>query len=81
MCFTGKCQFGTRKELLQKVLDIGGIPSNTVTNSTDVLVVGQQDYRVVGDSGQSGKQKKALQLLEQGQNIEVLSEAEFLERI
>lgn len=81
VCFTGKCQFGTRKELLQKVLDIGGIPSDSVTNSTGVLVVGQQDYRVVGDSGQSSKQKKALQLLEKGQDIEILSESEFLDRI
>ena len=81
VCFTGKCQFGTRQELLQKVMDIGGIPSNTVTNSTDVLVVGQQDYRVVGDSGQSSKQKKALQLLEKGQDIEILSESEFLDRL
>ena len=81
VCFTGKCQFSTRQELLQKVMDIGGIPSNSVTNSTDVLVVGQQDYRVVGDSGQSSKQKKATQLLEKGQDIEILSEAEFLDRI
>ena len=81
VCFTGKCQFGTRKELLQKVMDIGGIPSDSVTSATEVLVVGQQDYRVVGDSGLSGKQKKAMQLLEKGQDIEVLSEAEFLDRI
>lgn len=81
VCFTGKCQFGTRQELLQKVMDVSGIPSNTVTNSTDVLVVGQQDYRVVGDSGQSSKQKKALQLLDKGQDIEILSESEFLDRI
>ena len=81
VCFTGKCQFGTRKELLQKVMDIGGIPSDSVTSATEVLVVGQQDYRVVGDSGLSGKQKKAMQLLEKGQDIEILSEAEFLDRI
>lgn len=81
VCFTGKCQFGTRKELLQKVMDIGGIPSDSVTSATEVLVVGQQDYRVVGDSGLSGKQKKAMQLLEKGQDIEILNEAEFLDRI
>ena len=61
--------------------EVGGIPTDSVTAKTDVLVVGQQDYRVVGDSGMSGKQKKALQLLEKGKDIEILSETEFLGRI
>ncbi len=81
VCFTGTCQYGTRKELLMKVANVGGIPTDSVTSKTDVLVVGQQDYRVVGESGISGKQKKAMQLLEKGQDIEVLSEVEFLSRI
>lgn len=81
VCFTGTCQYGTRKQLLQKVAEIGGIPTNDVTTKTDILVVGQQDYRVVGDSGMSNKQKKALKLLEKGQDIEILSEMEFLSRI
>ena len=61
--------------------EVGGIPTDNVTAKTDVLVVGQQDYRVVGDSGMSGKQKKALQLLEKGKDIEILSETEFLSRV
>lgn len=81
VCFTGTCQYGIRKELLQKVKDIGGIPMDNVTNDTDVLVVGQQDYRVVGSDGMSGKQKKALKLLEKGYDIEILSETEFINRI
>lgn len=81
VCFTGTCQYGVRKQLLQKVAEIGGIPTNDVTTKTDILVVGQQDYRVVGDSGMSNKQKKALKLLEKGQGIEILSEIEFLSRL
>lgn len=81
VCFTGTCVYGTRKELLQKIKDIGGIPSDSVTKKTDILVVGQQDYRVVGDSGMSKKQQKAMDLLSKGQDIEILSEAEFLSRI
>ena len=46
-----------------------------------ILVVGQQDYRVVGDFGMSNKQKKARKLLEKGQGIEILSEIEFLSRL
>ena len=66
--------------MLQKVKDVGGIPMDTVTKDTNVLVVGQQDYRVVGEDGMSSKQKKALKLLEKGNDIEILSETEFYNR-
>jgi len=80
VCFTGTCIYGTRSQMLQRIKDIGGIPTDSVTRKTEVLVVGQQDYRVVGDSGMSSKQKKALLLLEKGQDIEILSETEFINR-
>ena len=81
VCFTGTTKFAVRKEMLQIVKNVGGIPMNAVTKDTDVLVVGQQDYRIVGTDGMSCKQKKALCLLEKGQTIEILSESEFLERL
>lgn len=81
VCFTGTCQYGVRKELFQRVKNIGGIPVDNVTNKTDILVIGQQDYKVVGADGMSSKQKKALKLLEKGHNIEILSEIEFINRI
>ena len=81
VCFTGTTRYAPRKDLLQKVKDVGGIPMNSVTQKTDILVVGQQDYRVVGADGMSTKQKKALSLLEKGHNIEILSESEFINRI
>ncbi len=81
VCFTGTTKFAKRKEMLQMVKNVGGMPMNTVTKDTDVLVVGQQDYRVVGADGMSIKQKKAQSMLEKGHTIEILSETEFLERI
>lgn len=81
VCFTGKCMYAIRKDLLQMIADIGGIPADSVTAKTDILVVGQQDYRVVGESGMSSKQKKAISLKDKGQDIEILSEAEFLSMI
>lgn len=80
VCFTGTCKYGVRKDLLQKVKDVGGIPMESVTKDTNVLVVGQQDYRIVGEDGMSSKQKKALKLLEKGYDIEILSETEFYNR-
>ena len=81
ICFTGKTQYAVRRVLLQMVKNSGGIPTDSVTSETDVLVVGQQDYRIVGADGMSSKQKKALKLLEKGQLIEILSESEFISRI
>ena len=81
VCFTGKCLYGTRKDLLQIIADVGGIPVDSVTKKTDILVVGQQDYRVVGQDGMSGKQKKAMKLKDEGIEIEIMSEAEFLSNI
>lgn len=78
VCFTGAFSFSTRKELQQYIADIGGTPVDGVTKKTDILVVGQQDFRVVGDSGMSTKQRKALDLLSKGQEIEILSEKDFL---
>lgn len=78
VCFTGSFSFGNRKNLLQAIANIGGIPMDSVTKATNVLIVGQQDYRKVGEQGMSGKQKKALSLIEKGQDLEIMSEAEFL---
>lgn len=81
VCFTGTCQYGIRAELLQRIANIGGHPSNSVTKTTDFLIVGQQDYRVVGESGMSSKQRKAFDLKEKGVDIQILSEEEFLRNI
>lgn len=78
VCFTGKCLYGTRDAMLQKVADIGGHPMTNVNKTTDILVVGQQDYRIVGEDGLSSKQEKAMRLKDAGQDIEIMSEAEFL---
>ena len=76
--FTGTLSSMVRSEAQQKIVDIGGILGNSVTQSTDFLVVGQQDYRVVGDDGMSGKQEKAIKLIEKGSALEILSEDDFL---
>lgn len=81
VCFTGSFQYGIRTELLQKIADIGGTPVDSVTKKTDILVVGLQDFRVVGDSGMSSKQKKAIDLKASGIDIEIMSESDFLENI
>lgn len=78
--FTGTLSSMTRAQAFQIIADIGGIPSNNLTNNTDFLVVGQQDFKKVGD-GLSNKQEKAIKMLDQGVPIEVISEDDFLRNV
>lgn len=79
--FTGSLMSMPRKDAQQLVADIGGVNGKSVTKETDYLVVGQQDYRIVGDDGMSSKQEKAIKLIEKGSELEILSEDEFLKNI
>lgn len=79
--FTGTLSSMTRAEAHQLVADIGGNIASSVTSSTDFLIVGQQDYRVVGEDGMSNKQEKAIKLIEKGADLEILSESYFMQNI
>lgn len=79
--FTGTLSSMIRAEAQQLIADIGGVNGKSVTNDTDFLVVGQQDYRVVGDDGMSSKQEKAVKLIEKGSQLEVISEDDFLKNL
>lgn len=79
VCFTGKFSFGTREECFQIIADIGGTPCDNVSKKTDVLVVGEQNYKLVGEDRMSTKQEKAMKLRDEGQIIEILSESDFMD--
>jgi DNA polymerase-3 subunit epsilon len=79
--FTGALSSMPRAAAQQIIADIGGIIGNSVTKNTDFLIVGHQDYRVVGDDGMSSKQEKAIALINSGVDIEILSEYEFLKHV
>lgn len=77
--FTGDLKSITREQAMQSVKNIGGIPRTSVSRNTDYLVVGVQDPRIVGFDGMSSKERKAYQLIEDGHDIKVLHEEDFLE--
>ena len=79
--FTGTLTSMKRSDAQQIIADIGGINGGSVTKATDFLVVGQQDYRVVGDEGMSSKQKKAIKMIDEGAALEIISEEDFLKNI
>jgi DNA polymerase III subunit epsilon len=79
--FTGALSSMIRAEAHQIIVDIGGFIRNSVSKDTDFLIVGQQDYRVVGDDGMSSKQDKAIKQIEKGSTLEILSEDDFLKNL
>lgn len=79
--FTGTLSAMMRIDAQQLIADIGGVPSNGVTKQTDYLIVGHQDYRVVGEDGMSSKQEKAVTMIQKGAALEIISEKDFLQHI
>ena len=79
--FTGKLETLLRNEARALVVKAGGTAPDTLTTSTDLLVVGVQDIRVVGEKGLSGKMKKAEQFKAKGFNIEIIDEEDFLQML
>lgn len=79
--FTGALGM-TRSEAKVRAAELGAQPASSVTRATTLLVVG--DGFVAADlaSGRvTTKARKALQLRERGQRVEVLSEGEFLQML
>ncbi|MGG5171627.1 exonuclease domain-containing protein [Pseudarthrobacter sp. J1738] len=79
--FTGNLGL-PRPEAKRRAAQLGAAPDSRVTKSTNVLVVG--DGFVAADlrSGRvTGKARRVLELHDQGQHIEVVSEGEFLQML
>lgn len=76
--FTGSLQSMSRKEAMQAVIDRGGTCGNGVTRMTNYLVVGDSDFIDYSSGKKTSKMKKAEQLIEKGQDLEIVSEKEFL---
>jgi DNA polymerase-3 subunit epsilon len=79
--FTGTLSSMNRTEAMQRIADIGGYPEKNMTTVTNILVVGQQDFRVVGESGMSSKQRKAIEMKDKGFDIEIMTEDDFLKNL
>lgn len=76
--FTGTLSTMSRKEAMQKVVDVGGLIAINVTKDTDFLVMGMQDYSKFTDGKESIKTKKAKLLIAKGKQLQIIDEAEFL---
>jgi DNA polymerase-3 subunit epsilon len=77
--FTGALGSMSRRQAFQWVADVGGHPGDSVTQETNILVVGEQDIRkLAAGETLSNKQRKATELRIEGHDIQLLGEDDFL---
>jgi DNA polymerase-3 subunit epsilon len=77
--FTGKLYSMPRPEAWQLVASVGAIPKDSMSKSTNVLVVGEQDpMKMSPGETQSAKFREAEKLKLSGADIEVINETDFL---
>lgn len=79
--FTGVLEKMARKDAMQIVADLGGINADRVTQKTNFLILGNNDYCKAIKDGKSSKQKKAEKLKLSGQDIEIIPENVFYDMI
>lgn len=75
--FTGKLEKMIRKDAMQLVVNVGGILDNSVTEKTNYLILGNNDYCSSIKDGKSSKHKKAEKYKLEGQDIEIIDEDTF----
>lgn len=77
--FTGALYSMTRPEAWNLVAKVGAIPKDSMSKTTDYLVVGEQDpLKLKPGEVQSSKFREAEKLRENGFGIQVISETDFL---
>jgi DNA polymerase III epsilon subunit-like protein len=77
--FTGALMSRTRQVAWDDVVKVGGIPESGVTKHTNVLVIGDINPAVLAPGViTTGKAAKAFALQDKGQDIEVMTEDDFV---
>jgi DNA polymerase-3 subunit epsilon len=79
--FTGTLSKMLRRDAMQIVVDLGGICADNINRNTNYLVLGIQDYRKLNGHEKSSKLKKAEDLINNGFDIEIISENNFYDLV
>lgn len=77
--FTGPLSSMTRSKASSLVQKLGGTIGSSVTKKTNVLVTGVKNMQALSLNQMSTKLRRAIELDSNGQNIEFISEEEFLD--
>jgi NAD-dependent DNA ligase len=79
VCHTGEFLFGTRAACERLTLKAGGMPVDSVTKRTDLLVIGTRVSPNWAHTTFGRKIQKAAELQECGQPIEIISERRWID--
>jgi len=79
--FTGALSGMSRKRAYQLIADLGGYPADNINKSTDYLITGYQDYRLLNGNKISSKNKKALEYANASTGIQIISEEDFYKMV
>lgn len=80
IAFTGRLKGFSRREAAELLATKGGQPQNGITRNTNFIVVGDFE-NVMIKGNKSSKLKKAEELIQNGKELEILSEEDFLKMI
>jgi hypothetical protein len=80
-CVTGVLNSCGRNELLKRIENLGGIPSNTVTKKTDYLIVGDNGNPAWAFACYGRKVEKAISMRKEGYTITLIHEFDFFDII
>ena len=69
---------GGLREAAERIVEYGADFKNNVSPKVDMLVIGDADFVQFADGMQTGKMKKAAALREDGVEIEIVAERDFL---
>lgn len=79
--FTGELSSMKRRDALQIVLNLGGVPKDSVTKKTNFLVVGNEEFCESVKNGKTIKMQKAEAYAKKGVDIVTISEDTFFSMI
>jgi len=80
-CFTGQMKSGKRKDMQNKVAEIGGIPMNNISRKTDYLVIGALSNPCWAYSTYGRKIEAVMNNRKMGINTYILHEDDFISAI
>jgi DNA polymerase-3 subunit epsilon len=78
VAFTGAMASMSREHAMELVADRGGRPRTSVSKLTEYVVVGQLDHNAFMQGRPSTKLRQAMDLVDAGHSIQILSEREFM---
>lgn len=77
-CLIGTFNSGSKESVEERIVSKGGICAKNITSKTNYLIVGGAGSDAWKFGNYGGKVQKAMELKEKGQNIEIISEDDFL---